>query len=55
MSDAAGFGQHADQLALIIGDSQFSQSSATAADDDDNIAAADVDDFTAHQSAAGED
>ena len=55
ITDATSTREYANQFAFIVGDCQFAKCSATATNDDDEVAAANIDDFAAHQTAPRED
>jgi len=49
---AAGVGEHADEAAFVVGDGELPQRSRPAADDDDDVRRANVDDLATHQARA---
>jgi hypothetical protein len=55
LGDSAGPREHTDQLALLVGDGELAERARAATDDDDDIAAPDIDQLAPHRAEAGED
>lgn len=53
--NSSSSGEDADQLPFVVGNGKFAQRPCAPSHDDHDVAAANVDDFTAHQSAPSED
>lgn len=55
IADASGIRDNTDRTTFVVGDREFIQGADAAADDDDGVAASDVDDVSLHESHPRED